>query len=86
MAIGTTGHFLQGATSILIPSMWKNALGADVYIDGIENRSYIKNFSRVFEYPHSNEVNLKVVYYIDYLSLRNNKKKVEKINAAAVTL
>ena len=78
-----TWDFLAGSRLTL---SWKNALGADVYIDGVENRSYIKNFSRVFEYPHSNELNLKVVYYIDYLSLRNNKKKVEKINTVAVAL
>ncbi len=70
-----TWDFLLGSRIIL---SWKNALGADVYLDGTQNRTYVKNFSRVFDYPHSNEVNLKVVYYVDYLSLRNNNKNLAK--------
>ncbi|MEO8721416.1 MAG: DUF5916 domain-containing protein [Ginsengibacter sp.] len=62
-----TWDFLPGSRITL---SWKNALGNDVYIDGMEYRSYLKNFNKTFESPHSNEVSLKVVYYIDYLNLK----------------
>lgn len=64
-----TWDFLPGSRITL---SWKNALGADVYLDENEYRSYFKNFNKVFESPHSNEVSLKVVYYIDYLNLKRN--------------
>ncbi len=62
-----TWDFLLGSR---ITFAWKNALGPDVTIDGRQNKSYIKNFSRVFDYPHSNEVSIKIVYYLDYLKLK----------------
>ena len=51
---------------------WKNALGADVYLDENEYHTYFKNFNKTFDSPHSNEVSLKVVYYIDYLNLKKH--------------
>lgn len=62
-----TWNFLLGSRIIL---SWKNALGADVDIDGIVNKSYTKNFTRVFHNPHSNELSLKIIYYVDYLNLK----------------
>jgi Domain of unknown function (DUF5916) len=62
-----TWDFLPGSR---ITFAWKNALGADVNIDGIANNTYYKNCNRIFEYPHSNEVTLKIVYYLDYLNLQ----------------
>ncbi|MEP6616610.1 MAG: DUF5916 domain-containing protein [Ginsengibacter sp.] len=62
-----TWDFLLGSR---ITVAWKNALGADVNIDGITNNTYFKNLNRVFDYPHSNELTLKVVYYLDYLTLK----------------
>jgi hypothetical protein len=62
-----TWDFLLGSRLTLA---WKNALGADVNIDGITNDTYFKNFNRVFDYPHSNEITLKIVYYLDYLKLK----------------
>lgn len=44
---------------------WKNALGPDAYVDGLNNTKYSSNLSRVFSIPHSNEVSVKFVYYID---------------------
>lgn len=49
---------------------WKNALGGNVYLDPYANQSYGKNFGRVFSNPHSNELSIKVVYYLDYLTLK----------------
>ena len=51
---------------------WKNALGGDVNIDGMVSKTYLNNLLRSFSNPHSNEITLKVVYYLDYLSLRKN--------------
>ena len=59
-----TWNFLLGSRIIL---SWKNALGADVDIDGMVNRTYAKNFTTVFHNPHSNELTLKIIYYVDYL-------------------
>jgi Domain of unknown function (DUF5916) len=67
-----TWDFLLGSR---ITVAWKNALGSDVYIDGVQNRSYIKNFKSVFENPHSNELSVKVVYYVDYLNVKSYKSK-----------
>jgi hypothetical protein len=49
---------------------WKNALGGNVSLDPYKNTSYTKNVSGVFNNPHSNEVTLKIVYFLDYLSLK----------------
>jgi Domain of unknown function (DUF5916)/Carbohydrate family 9 binding domain-like len=49
---------------------WKNALGGNVSIDPYKNTSYTKNLAAMFNNPHSNEVTLKIVYYLDYLSLK----------------
>jgi hypothetical protein len=45
---------------------WKNALGGNVSIDPYTNSSYTKNLGRMFSSPHSNEVSLKIVYFIDW--------------------
>ena len=65
-----TWDFLPGSRLTLA---WKNALGNDVSIDPYANPSYLKNLSKTVNNPHSNEVTLKVVYYLDYLSLRRKK-------------
>ncbi|MGN6601705.1 MAG: DUF5916 domain-containing protein [Ginsengibacter sp.] len=65
-----TWDFLPGSRITL---SWKNALGADVYLDENEYRTYFKNFNQVLQSPHSNEVSVKVVYYLDYLQLKRHK-------------
>lgn len=64
-----TWDFLPGSRITL---SWKNALGADVYLDETQYRTYFKNFNQVFQSPHSNEISLKVVYYVDYLALKKH--------------
>jgi hypothetical protein len=62
-----TWDFLPGSR---ITFSWKNALSSDVYLDESQYRTYFKNFNRVLQSPHSNEISLKIVYYIDYLKLK----------------
>ncbi|MBP6432567.1 MAG: carbohydrate binding family 9 domain-containing protein [Ferruginibacter sp.] len=62
-----TWDFLLGSRITL---GWKNALGGTANIDAYNNRTYTKNFSNVLNSPHSNEVTLKVVYFLDYLMLK----------------
>ena len=65
-----TWDFLPGSR---ITVAWKNALGGNVSIDPYMNTSYFKNFGKVLDNPHSNELTLKIVYYLDYLSLKRKR-------------
>ena len=49
---------------------WKNALGPDVYLDGIMNAKFGQNISNVLSSPHSNEVSFRFIYFIDYNKLK----------------
>jgi hypothetical protein len=64
-----TWDFLPGSRLTL---SWKNALGAEVYLDETQYRTYFRNFNQILRSPHSNELSLKVVYYLDYLTLRKH--------------
>ncbi|MBL0056078.1 MAG: carbohydrate binding family 9 domain-containing protein [Chitinophagaceae bacterium] len=66
-----TWDFLLGSRLTIA---WKNALGGNVSIDPYTHFNYAKNFRSVVENPHSNELTLKIVYFLDYLKLRKNKK------------
>ena len=57
-----TWDFRLGSRLIIA---WKNALGPDASINGILNNKYGNNFKEVFNVPHSNEISVKFVYYID---------------------
>ena len=65
-----TWDFLLGSR---LTVAWKNALGGNVSLDPYTYQSYFKNFGKVLDSPHSNEVTVKVVYYHDYLKLRRKK-------------
>ena len=65
-----TWDFLLGSRITL---SWKNALGNNVNINPYNSLTYLKNFSQSVSNPHSNEVNLKIVYFLDYLKLKNKK-------------
>jgi hypothetical protein len=65
-----TWDFLLGSRITL---SWKNALGNNVTINPYDNTTYLKNFSQSVSNPHSNEVNLKIVYFLDYINLKNKK-------------
>ncbi|MBK9532652.1 MAG: carbohydrate binding family 9 domain-containing protein [Chitinophagaceae bacterium] len=65
-----TWDFLPGSR---LTVAWKNALGNNVNIDPYTNTNYVKNFGRVVDSPHSNEITVKIVYFLDYLNLRKRK-------------
>lgn len=62
-----TWDFLPGSRLTIA---WKNALGGNVSIDPYKNKTYFRNFGEVLDNPHSNEVTVKVVYFLDYLKLK----------------
>jgi hypothetical protein len=65
-----TWDFMYGSKLIL---GWKNALGNEFPINGQVYDKYTKNLSQVFQQPHGNEFNLRLIYYIDYLSLQKKQ-------------
>jgi hypothetical protein len=65
-----TWDFLLGSRFTIA---WKNALGSYVKIDPYGNQGYFKNFGKAVDNPHSNEVTVKIVYYLDYLKLKRRK-------------
>ena len=65
-----TWDFLLGSRLTIA---WKNALGSNVFIDPYRNGSYGKNFGKAVDNPHSNEITVKIVYFLDYLKLKRRK-------------
>jgi hypothetical protein len=65
-----TWDFLLGSRLTIA---WKSALGNNVFIDPYQNSSYGKNFGRAIDNPHSNEITVKLVYFLDYLKLKRKK-------------
>jgi len=49
---------------------YKNWLGDDEFLDPTNNKTYFRNFSRLFNLPHANELTLKFIYFLDYNQLR----------------
>lgn len=62
-----TWDFLLGSRII---AGWKNWLGNAVAIDGLRNTNYFENIKGVFQQPHGNEFTLRIIYFLDYNSLR----------------
>ncbi len=65
-----TWDFLPGSR---ITVAWKNALGSNVVIDPYIYTKYFETLGEVINSPHSNEITVKIVYYIDYLKLKKQK-------------
>lgn len=65
-----TWDFLLGSRLTIA---WKNALGGNAFIDPYLNTTYFRNFCKVLENPHSNEITVKLVYFLDYLKLKRKK-------------
>jgi hypothetical protein len=65
-----TWDFLPGSR---LTVAWKNALGNNVNIDPYTSMTYFKNFGKVLDNPHSNELTVKIVYYLDYLKLKKKR-------------
>ncbi len=64
-----TWDFLWGSRLTLA---WKNALGGIVNLDPYQYNNFRKNVGEIFISPHSNEVSLKIVYFLDYLQLKRS--------------
>jgi hypothetical protein len=58
---------------------YKNWLGNDFPISGTNYKNYTTNFAQVFQQPHGNEVTVRLIYYIDYLTLQKKKVSVDKL-------
>lgn len=67
-----TWDFLLGSRLTIA---WKNALGNNVMIDPYTNPKYFKTLGKVIDNPHSNEITVKVVYYLDHLKLKRGSSK-----------
>lgn len=55
---------------------WKNWLGLDYEraIPGAAHTNYLSNASKTFDTPHGNEVTLRFIYFLDYMSLRKRNR------------
>jgi hypothetical protein len=67
-----TWDFLWGSR---LTFTWKNALGGITELDPYLFNTFRKNFNQVLQNPHSNEISLKMVYFLDYLKLFPTRKK-----------
>ena len=52
---------------------WKNEIGPDVSIDGVINKTYFQNLNQTLASPHSNQLSVKFIYFVDYNRLRKKK-------------
>jgi hypothetical protein len=65
-----TWDFKYGSRLVL---GWKNWLADDFPVDGTSYKTYFSNLGRVIQNPHANELTVRLIYYLDYLSLRKKK-------------
>ncbi len=63
-----TWEFAPGSFLNLV---WKNAI---YDFDNVVEKSYIKNFTHTMEADQNNNISLKVIYFLDYLSLKKKRK------------
>jgi hypothetical protein len=62
----------QFAPGSFINIVWKNAV---FDFDNTIQSNYFKNFERTMKASENNNISLKVIYFLDYLQLKNIKKK-----------
>ena len=62
-----TWDFRLGSRGIL---GYKNWLGEDEVIDGSIYKTYLRNFTQLFNLRHANEFTIKFIYFLDYNQLR----------------
>ncbi len=65
-----TWDFLLGSRLTIA---WKNALGSNVALDPYVYTKYFESLGEVINSPHSNEITVKIVYFLDYLKLKKKK-------------
>ena len=71
-----TWDFTYGSKLII---GYKNWLGNDFPVSGTNYKNYTTNFAQVFQQPHGNEVTVRVIYYLDYLSLQKKRVVSDKL-------
>ncbi len=49
---------------------YKNWLGDEQYVNGMDYRRYLGNFGKTFSLQHGNELSVRFIYYLDYSQLR----------------
>jgi len=52
---------------------WKNWLGDEYGVNGMNYKSYFQNFGRTFDASHGNEFTLRFIYFLDYNQLKSKK-------------
>ena len=64
-----TWEFAPGS---FINLVWKNA---NSNFDHVTKYDYFKNLGNTLDQSHNNNISFKVLYFLDYLQLKNHKKK-----------
>jgi hypothetical protein len=62
----------QFAPGSFINLVWKNSIYDFNYL---VEKNYFKNFSNTIDADQNNNVSFKIIYFLDYLQLKNHKKK-----------
>lgn len=64
-------YTLQFAPGSFINIVWKDA---SLLSDDMVSRNYFKNFDRTLAQPQNNNLSIKIIYYLDYLSLKKGRR------------
>jgi hypothetical protein len=61
----------QFAPGSFLNVVWKKNAST---FDGITSYGYLKNFDNTIASPQNNNISLKIIYFLDYLSIKNRKR------------
>jgi uncharacterized membrane protein len=64
----------QFAPGSFINIVWKNTNPVDNFNREVKH-GYFKNLDKTISQAHNNNISLKVLYFLDYLDLKKNKRK-----------
>jgi hypothetical protein len=72
-----TWEFAPGS---FINVVWKNNTNYFVQTPygALNSENYFKNFNHTMDSPQNNNFSIKVIYFLDYLQLKNKKKQISK--------
>jgi hypothetical protein len=65
-------YSLQFAPGSFINVVWKNE---NIHGNNIADHNYFKNLNRTLEDPHSNNLSVRIIYFLDYLDFKKWRKK-----------
>jgi len=65
-------YSLQFAPGSFINIVWKNE---NIHGNNIADHNYFKNLNRTIEDPHSNNLSVRIIYFLDYLDFKKWRKK-----------